>query len=100
MANINVSYQDIRAVADRLSAGRGEIDEKLRELQTAVNGLIDAGYNTDQSSVAFGEQYTEFSAGLTKAIEGLDGMSTFLYAAADALERTDAELSSAIRGTE
>ena len=98
MANINVTYQDIKDVADKLVVGKDDIATRLTELQQLVNGLIEAGYNTDQSSVAFGEQYEMFTKGLRDGIEGLDGLSKFLHAAATALQDTDTQLASAIRG--
>jgi len=96
MANLNVTYGDMRDAATRLNNGEQEIESKLRELKTLVDGLIGGGYVTDKSSVAFGASYQEFSDGATKTIQGLEGMSQYLTAAADALESTDTELAKAL----
>jgi WXG100 family type VII secretion target len=96
MANLNVTYGDMRDAATRLNNGESDIESKLRELKTLVDGLIGGGYVTDKSSVAFGASYQEFNDGATKTIQGLQGMSQYLTAAADALESTDSELAKAL----
>ena len=96
MANLNVTYGDMRDASTRLNNGEQEIESKLRELKTLVDGLISGGYVTDKSSVAFGSSYQEFNDGATKTIQGLMGMSQYLTAAADALESTDSELARAL----
>jgi WXG100 family type VII secretion target len=96
MPNLNVTYSDMRDASTRLNNGQMDIESKLRELKTLVDGLISGGYVTDQSSVAFGASYMEFNDGATKTIQGLTGMSQYLTAAADALESTDSELARAL----
>jgi len=85
-------------VASRLIAGKEDINSKLAELQAAVNGLVDAGFQTDSASGAFQTSYESFTAGINQAVGGLDGMSSFLTSAADALANVDSELGAAIRG--
>jgi WXG100 family type VII secretion target len=96
MPNLNVTYGDMRDSATRLNNGEQDIETKLRELKTLVDGLVSGGYVTDQSSVAFGSSYQDFNEGATKTIQGLEGMSQYLTAAADALEQTDSELAKAL----
>lgn len=96
MPNLNVTYQDMRDAGTRLRSGEEEIESKLRELKSLVDGLVSGGYVTDKSSVAFTASYQEFNTGATQTIEGLNGMSQYLTAAADALEQTDAELAKAL----
>ncbi|HYI34137.1 MAG TPA: WXG100 family type VII secretion target [Glaciibacter sp.] len=97
MPNMNVSYGDMRDGASRLSNGEQEINSKLQQLKSLVDSLISGGYVTDQSSVAFGNAYQEFTDGATKTISGLEGMSTYLKKAADALQQTDADLANALK---
>ncbi|MCU1405165.1 MAG: family type secretion target [Glaciihabitans sp.] len=96
MPNLNVTYGDMRDASTRLNNGEQDIESRLRELKALVDGLISAGYVTDQSSVAFGSSYQEFNTGATQTIQGLLGMSQYLTAAADALEQTDSELAKAL----
>lgn len=93
MANINVTYGDMRAAAGRLGTGQAEIENKLGELQTMIAGLVESGYVTDSSSKAFMSSYETFTTGARQTISGLDGMSKFLTGAADMLEQTDQTLS-------
>jgi WXG100 family type VII secretion target len=97
MTNLNVTYQDMRDAATKLSNGKHDIETKLRELKSLVDSLVNGGYVTDKSSKAFDSSYTEFNDGVTKTIEGLDGMSDYLNKAADALEDTDSQLANAIK---
>jgi WXG100 family type VII secretion target len=97
MANLNVTYQDMLDAATRLSNGKDDIDAKLRELKSLVDSLVTGGYVTDRSSRAFNDSYTEFNDGVTKTIEGLDGLSDYLNKAAQALQDTDSQLANAVR---
>jgi WXG100 family type VII secretion target len=97
MPNLNVTYQDMNDAASKLSSGKQDIETKLRELKTLVDSLVNGGYVTDKSSKAFDTSYTEFNDGVTKTIEGLDGMSDYLNKAAQALQDTDTQLAGAIQ---
>ena len=44
MANVNVTYQEMRDAANRLTRGKEEIFSKLTELQNMVNNLVNGGY--------------------------------------------------------
>lgn len=98
MANIVVTYEEVRSSAQRLVAGQDEIVTKLNELKAMIDNLVASGLDTDQAGVAFAESYTEFTTGTTNAVNGLEGLSKFLLAAADAFEQTDGGLASSIRG--
>lgn len=97
MANINVTYADMQDAAKRLTAGQSDIESKLTELKNLVNNLVTGGYVTDTSSKAFDASYTEFNEGATKTISGIEGISQYLTAAADALQSTDEELAKALK---
>src|SRR4051794_35410170 len=93
MPNVNVTYEEMRSAATRLNAGREEINAKLTELQKLVNSLVNGGYVTDSSSKHFEQSYQEFTSGATRTMGGLEGMSSYLNAAADTFQRADQELS-------
>ncbi len=97
MANLNVTYADMQDAAKRIDAGQSDIETKLRELKTLVDSLVTGGYVTDSSSKAFESSYTEFNDGATKTISGLEGISQYLNAAAEALRSTDEELARSIK---
>ncbi|MGK5531105.1 WXG100 family type VII secretion target [Streptomyces sp. URMC 129] len=98
MADINVTYDDMREAGDRLISEYETMDAKLEELQSYIDGLVADGYVTSRSSRAFDESYREFTQGAKKVLEGLQGMGQFLKTAADTMEETDTGLESAIRG--
>lgn len=97
MANLNVTYGDMRDAASRLVNGQQEINAQLSRLKSLVDSLVSGGYVTDQSSVAFGASYQEFNDGATKTIAGLEGISSYLNKAAEALQQTDADLANALK---
>ena len=97
MANVNVTYDEMKAAGDRLKAGREEIETNLGTLQKLVNDLVQGGYVTDSSSQAFQTSYDEFTKGATRAIEGLNGMADYLKAAADTFQKADSELAAALK---
>ncbi|MDP9796884.1 WXG100 family type VII secretion target [Catenuloplanes nepalensis] len=97
MANVNVTYQEMRDASNRLTRGKEEIYSKLTELQNMVNNLVNGGYVTDASSKQFDESYREFNDGAQKMAEGLEGMGKYLTAAADTFQQADDELAKALR---
>ena len=97
MANVQVTYQEMKSAGDRLKAGREEIEGNLQQLQRLVADLVGGGYVTDSSSKAFQSSYDEFTKGASQTIEGLNGMADYLKAAAETFERADTELAAALK---
>jgi WXG100 family type VII secretion target len=98
MPNVNVTYEEMRDAARRLTSGKQEITQKLSELQKLVNSLVNGGYVTDQSSKQFETSYNEFNTGATKMMEGLEGMGKYLTSAADAFQQADEQLAKGLKG--
>jgi WXG100 family type VII secretion target len=96
MANINVTYEDLRQAARQLTAGQDDLNNKLIELSNLVENLTSNGFQAEQSSAAYRSSFEQFTTGTRNAINGLEGLSKFLVSAADALEQTDQGLASAI----
>jgi len=98
MANLNVTYDDLRDAANRLRAGKDDLHNKLAELSNLVQQLTASGFQAEQSSAAYRDSFEQFRTGTGQAIDGLEGLSSFLISAADALQQTDEGLANAIRG--
>ncbi|KQS17150.1 WXG100 family type VII secretion target [Frigoribacterium sp. Leaf186] len=96
MPNMNVSYQELNSNADRLLAGRDEINATLSKLQSQIAALTSAGFQTDKSSGAYNDAYTRFTTGAQNAIGGLNDLSTFLRTTATTLGDVDSQLASRI----
>ena len=92
MTNINVSFQELHGIAERLSASREEIGATLARLQAQIDGLVSAGFTTDRSSSAFADAYTRFTNGAQNAVAGLDDLARFLRSTAQTLGDVDAQL--------
>jgi WXG100 family type VII secretion target len=98
MANLNVTYDELRDAAARLRAGKDEMQSKLAELSNLVQSLTASGFQAEQSSAAYRDSFEQFRTGTSSAVDGLEGLSQFLISAADALQQTDEGLASAIKG--
>jgi len=98
MANLSVTYEEIKDAAARLIQGKEDITTKLTELNQLIDNLVASGYVTDQSSRAFDETFDQFITGTKSGIEALDGLSKFLVSAADAMQQTDEQLAQSIKG--
>lgn len=98
MANLNVTYDELRNAGSQLITGKGDLENRLMELKSYIDNLVTEGFVTSASSGAFHEQYTQFTQSATTAVSALEGLSNFLKAAADALQQTDESLASSIRG--
>ena len=92
MSNINVSFQELNGNADRLVAGRDEINTTLSKLQSQISSLVAAGFTTDKSSGAFSDAYNRFTTGAQNTIGGLEDLASFLRTAAQTLGEVDAQL--------
>ncbi|WP_331766954.1 WXG100 family type VII secretion target [Embleya sp. NBC_00896] len=98
MANVNVTYEQMRSAGTRLVGGQQEILEKLTGLQSLIQSLVAEGYVTDRSSKQFETSYTEFNHGVTQTLEGLKGMSDYLNKAAQTFEQADQSLGAGLHG--
>ncbi len=96
MPNMNVTYAELNSNADRLIAGRDEINTTLNRLQSQIQALVAQGFTTDKSSGAFSDAYTRFTTGATNTIGGLNDLSTFLRTTAQTLGDVDAQIASRI----
>lgn len=98
MANIHVTYDELRTAGSRLDAGQQDIDHRLIELRSLIDSLVADGFVTSAASGAFHEQYLQFTQGAQQTVSSLNGMARFLRSAADAMQQTDESLAAAIRG--
>ena len=98
MSNLNVTYQEMRDAATRLTTGQDEITTKLNELKAFIESLISSGFVTDQASVQFGESYRQFTQGATDTIAALTSLGEYLRLAATTLEDADNQLAAGLRG--
>lgn len=97
MANLNVTYGEMQSAAGQLSSGEAQINGDLARLKKLIDNLVASGYVTDSSSKQFQASYEQFTAGATKMIAGLEGMSKYLNSAAKAFQETDSQLASALK---
>ncbi|MGH3721032.1 MAG: WXG100 family type VII secretion target [Pseudonocardiaceae bacterium] len=93
MANVNVTYEEMKDAGNRLKAGMDDIESRLDQLKQQVHQLVEGGYVTDTSSGQFRDSYQEFDTGARKMVHGLEDMNTYLQKAAEAFRQTDEDLS-------
>jgi WXG100 family type VII secretion target len=93
MANVKVTYEEMRDAGKQLQAGKNDIESRLDQLKRQVDQLVAGGYVTDVSSKQFQISYDDFNKGVREVVRGLDGMNSYLHSAADAFEHTDQQLS-------
>lgn len=96
MANITVSYDELVAAATKLNTGRGEIIEKLRELQQQIQSLVSSGFVTDTASKKFETSYNEYTTSANTVVEKLTEIQQFIQDVARAHQDMDAQIASRI----
>ncbi|MCL2470128.1 MAG: WXG100 family type VII secretion target [Propionibacteriaceae bacterium] len=96
MANVNVTYEEMTAAANRLMTGEQDITTQLNELKSYIGNLVSSGFVTDQASVKFNETYTNFTTSATQTIGALDGLAQYLTQAAQAMQETDSQLAAGL----
>lgn len=97
MTDLNVTYADMHSSAGKLTSGQAQIEQMLMTLKKDIDALVTGGYVTDKSSKAFQSSYHEFNTGITKTLQGLDGMAKFLKGAATQMQQVDSDLASALK---
>jgi len=97
MANMNVTYQEMHDAATKLTTGKDDITGRLNDLKTYIGQLVTSGFVTDQASVQFNDTYQTFTTSATNLIGSLDGLSSYLNKAADAIQNTDQQLASGLQ---
>lgn len=97
MANLTVTYEELRGAADQLASGRADIDDRLGTLTSTIDTLVSGGYNTSASSGAFHDTYAAFTLAARQTVATLDTLATYLRTAANSLQETDEALASQVR---
>jgi len=97
MANVNVTFEDMRSAGHQLTTYEQQITDTLKQAQALVKNLVSGGFVTDQASKAFDEKYHEFTTGASQMMEGMDGMAKYLDSAAQSMQETDQGLANALR---
>jgi WXG100 family type VII secretion target len=94
MAEVNVDYAQVNAVAARLTSEGGEIASELAALQNNVTELLTSqgGLWLQQSSPVMSTQYAEFNTSLTKAINELSTFAQSFNMIAKNLQDMDTQL--------
>lgn len=98
MANLTITYDEIKDVAARLRQGQDDMNAKLTELGSLVDSLVAGGFQAEHAARAFDDTFDQFQTSTKQAVDALEGLSGFLDSAADALQQTDVELGNAIKG--
>lgn len=96
MANLNVTYQEMSDTANTMRSNKTDIDDKLNQCKSIVDGLTANGFVTEQASGKFDEVHTEFVTSANQAMETLDQLSVWLDKAVDALRDMDTQLSGSL----
>ncbi|MCK9894403.1 WXG100 family type VII secretion target [Frankia sp. AgB32] len=94
MAEIDVDYGQVRAVAGRLTSEGSEIQSTLTLLQSRVTELLTSsgGLWMTQSSPVMSAQYAEFNASLTAAIQNIGKFAESFNMISQNLQTMDASL--------
>lgn len=97
-ARITMTPEELREAASFLDSTREEIAEKIGAVESKVNDLLNTWDGAAQD--AFFDSFTNDMLPILKNDfpSVLEGISTQLTSAADALEQVDEEVASAFRG--
>lgn len=96
MANITVSYDEMNAAATKLNTGRGEMIEKLRDLQQQIQSLVSSGFVTDTASKRFETAYNEYTTSANTVVEKLTEIQQFIQDVATAHQDMDSQIAAKI----
>ena len=94
MANMHVSYEDMRAEARALRQYQQQIKDDLRKAANEIDGLVNGGFVTDRASVKFQENYHQFTQSASSTIDALDQIALTLEKTASTLQQADSDIAS------
>lgn len=94
--NLRVSFTELQHAAQHLDQGQTQIEEILLRLQRQIQQLVQDGFVTGKSSVAFLQSYEEFNTGANKMSTGLSALAGYLRQAERVLVEADQQLASAL----
>lgn len=98
MANLQVSYEDMRTAGRQLTTIEGQIQDHLKQAQNLISSLVSQGFVTDSASKAFDHAFSQFHQGASQTISALNDMNTYLNTAADKMHETDQGLAQGLGG--
>jgi WXG100 family type VII secretion target len=98
MADLNVTYGEMRQAAGQLTNFENQANDTLKQAQAMITNLVSAGFVTTAASKAFEESYGNFTKGATQMLSGMTGMCNYLNQAADQMEHLDTSLANSIKG--
>ena len=96
--NIRVSFEELNAQAARLEQAREQIIQQLGQLQSQIQQLIQSGFVTDRSSIAFGAAFEQFNNGAVNTVGGLESLAHYLRQAGATLAEVDQQLAARLQG--
>ncbi len=92
MANLHVSYDDMRSESVNLRRAKDDIHNQLNQLAQRISNLVSTGFVTDSASVKFDENYRQFTQATTNAVAALEDIAANLDNTARVLQETDQQL--------
>lgn len=92
MANMNVTYEDMRTAGRQLQTIESGVQDQLKQAQNLISSLVSQGFVTDVASKAFDDAFSRFHQGASQTISALLDMQNYLNNAADKMHETDQSL--------
>ena len=99
MSDLYLDYDKIQEAANEVGAMKVAIEQSLARAQTRVDSLTAAGFQTQTSSSAFDDKFTQFVVGTCNAIASLEGIKLFLDELVATHTEADGALAVALNGT-
>ncbi|MFJ3233691.1 WXG100 family type VII secretion target [Streptomyces sp. NPDC086787] len=93
---INIDPAEIEQAASWLRSQKELMQQSLQEADSKMGDVVAAAYSTPGSETKFKPYWEEYNTGTRNAIEGLEGVSQFLAAVADAFVSTDDQTAGSI----
>jgi uncharacterized protein YukE len=93
---INIDPAEIEEAAAWLRNQKEMMQQSLQEADSKMADVVAAAYSTPGSETKFKPYWDEYNTGTKQAIEGLEGVSEFLKAVAEAFVSTDDQTAGSI----
>ncbi|TQN27506.1 WXG100 family type VII secretion target [Haloactinospora alba] len=92
MAQYKVDSDQTEETSSSLKADFEEFEERLENIKSKVDGLLEDGYATPKAEEKFSPFFKQFQDGFKDVNEGLKGISEYLDAVGKKFQETDDEL--------
>ncbi|MPZ93855.1 MAG: hypothetical protein GEU96_02840 [Propionibacteriales bacterium] len=98
MSSMKLELSEMTNLANQLKSTHQDLLNQMDQMKSKVQATTDNEFITPSSSGAFNTSYEQFTTGTKTALDGMEGMATWLEGAVEGFTGLDDSLASQVAG--